>query len=506
MKPSPSQRLAVSLVALKALQEAGCVAIRSQDLSRVNRERLLRHGFLREVMKGWYVPTRPDEPPGESTAWVAAFWPYCASYLASRFEDAWCVSPEQSLRIHTGDWTVPRQLLVRSPLAGNKPTALLHDTSIFDLRLALPEASALTVIDGIRVYRLPAALVACSAAHYTAQPTDMRVALSMIGDASELLRLLLDRGHTVIAGRLAGALRNIGRGHLADQILGAMRAAGHTVVETDPFEAASPVALHTLAVSPHVNRLHMTWERMRATVLQCFPAPSAPALSTFEYLRQMDANYVSDAYHSLSIEGYQVTTALIERVRSGRWNPDADADDRQHRDALAARGYWQAFQAVRESIEQVLAGQNAGAIADRDHPTWYRELFGPSVTAGILRPADLAGYRSAPVHIRRSMHTPPRADAVRDVMPALFERLQQETAAPVRVVLGHFFFVAIHPYLDGNGRMGRFLMNVMLASGGYPWMTVPLERRSDYIDALERASVHGDIEPFATFLASLLRT
>jgi hypothetical protein len=38
--------------------------------------------------------------------------------------------------------------------------------------------------------------------------------------------------------------------------------------------------------------------------------------------------------------------------------------------------------------------------------------------------------------------------------------------AGVRVVLGHFIFVYIHPYMDGNGRMGRFLMNVMLAGGG----------------------------------------
>jgi len=37
------------------------------------------------------------------------------------------------------------------------------------------------------------------------------------------------------------------------------------------------------------------------------------------------------------------------------------------------------------------------------------------------------------------------------------------------MVLGHFVFVYIHPYLDGNGRIGRFLMNLMLAAGGYPW-------------------------------------
>lgn len=81
-------------------------------------------------------------------------------------------------------------------------------------------------------------------------------------------------------------------------------------------------------------------------------------------------------------------------MRSGNWNPENDKDDQDERNALAARGYWQAFQRVRTSIERVLRGENAGAVADNDHAAWYRELFGPGVTAGILKAADLAGYRN----------------------------------------------------------------------------------------------------------------
>ena len=54
---------------------------------------------------------------------------------------------------------------------------------------------------------------------------------------------------------------------------------------------------------------------------------------------------------------------------------------------MAARGYWQAFQAVQKSLGKILKGGNPGEVADEDHGTWYRELFAPSVTVGLLKPA-----------------------------------------------------------------------------------------------------------------------
>ena len=58
--------------------------------------------------------------------------------------------------------------------------------------------------------------------------------------------------------------------------------------------------------------------------------------------------------------------------------------------------------------------------------------------------------------------------------------------------------------MDGNGRMGRFLMNVMLAWGGYQWTIIPLERRNEYMAALEAASVGQDIRSFAQFVGDLV--
>ena len=102
------------------------------------------------------------------------------------------------------------------------------------------------------------------------------------------------------------------------------------------------------------------------------------------------------------------------------------------------------------------------------------------------------------------MHVPPSPPAVRDAMPAFFDLLRDEPEPSARVVLGHFLFVYVHPYPDGNGRIGRFLMNVMLAAAGWPWTVIPVERRDEYMAALEAASVSQEIGPFAGFLGGLV--
>jgi fido (protein-threonine AMPylation protein) len=249
----------------------------------------------------------------------------------------------------------------------------------------------------------------------------------------------------------------------------------------------------------------MMWQAARDTVIKNFPkAPGLPK-DKDAYLRNVDEIYKSDAYHSLSIEGYSVTPELIERVRQGGWNPDRDETDRSSSDALAARGYWQAFQAVKESVGRVLAGENPGALARAAHKEWYGELFQPSVAAGLLRAGDLARYRNNALYLRTSRYAPPRWEAVRDAMPAFFDLLEKESEPSVRAVLGHWLFGYIHPYPDGNGRMARYLMNVMLASGGYPWTVIRVRDRKVYLAALDRANIDGDVGPFTALIAQRVR-
>jgi len=498
---TPAEKLAESLVELEKLQnERGIAIIKADDLSRTHKERLIKNGFIREVIKGWYISCPSDEKQGETTSWYLSFWLFIAYYIDTRFAKEWCLSPEQSLLLHSGNFLVPIQLLIRSPKASNNRVNLIHGSSVFDSKVDIPNQEERKLIEGVQVYSLEAGLVAVGADFYKRHPTDARTCLAMVKDSSDVLSKLLDEGKSVIAGRLSGAFRNIGNDKIANDILATMKSAGYDVRETDPFKEKIELELSPREVSPYINRIKIMWKHMRDVVIRAFPDAPKEVLSVNDYLKQVQESYSSDAYHSLSIEGYRVSPELIEEVVGGDWDPNQSIEDKQQKDAMAARGYYQAFQFVQDSIKSILEGENPGEVVDKDHGSWYRELFAPSVAAGLVKASDLAGYRNGPVYIKGAMHKPPGPEAVRDTMPVFFDLLKKEQETSVRVVLGHFIFVYIHPYSDGNGRMARFLMNAMLAAGNYPWTVIKLDKREQYMSALEKANVGNDITDFARFI------
>jgi len=502
---TPKEKFAEALFTLKELQDKGSAGFYTDEIpNRSQREILLKNGFIKEVSKGWYVSADPSEAPGDTTSWYSCYWEFCAKFIRHKYGENWCLSADQSVMIHAGNWTVPTQLQLRSPSGNNSSITLPHNTSLFNYRAELPADEIVTNINGLRLYSLQGALIYSSEGTYRAKPLDCRVGLASISDASELLPILLDNSHSTISGRLAGAFRNIGRDRIADQIIDTMKQAGYDVREEDPFQKKLQVVISPRERSPFVNRIRMMWQQMTEVILKDFP--KAPGISADQetYIKTVEEVYLTDAYHSLSIERYRVTPELIAKVSSGEWDKDSYQEDRKQKDAMAARGYFQAFQEVKKSLEKILKGENAGLQADKDHQKWYRELFDPSVQAGILKASDLAGYRSHQVYISSSKHVPLSVEAMRDAMPELFDLLQKEQHPAVRAVLGHYIFVFIHPYMDGNGRIGRFLMNTMLASGGYPWTVIPVEKRDEYMKSLETASVTGDIGPFSKFIAYLV--
>ena len=97
-----------------------------------------------------------------------------------------------------------------------------------------------------------------------------------------------------------------------------------------------------------------------------------------------------------------------------------------------------------------------------------------------------------------------RAESVDDAMAAMFASMRAERRSGVQAVLGHWLLGYIHPFPDGNGRTARFMMNALLAAGGYPWTVVRFEERERYLAALDVASLSGDVTEFSHHLGERL--
>lgn len=351
---------------------------------------------------------------------------------------------------------------------------------------------------------MPLALALHRISHkfFQQRANDAEIALKYV-DPIELGRELLSGTNIASANRIIGAYYFLGEQQRAKTLQDALLAAGYQIDPTNPFIIKEPaLSSYPRIRSPYAARITVLWQNMREIVLSVFPSEPGQARISKKFFSQLEKIFVYDAYNSLSIEGYEVSEDLIRQIANGKWSPDYSLNDRNQINAMAAKGYRLSFNTVKTSIERIFHSENSGKVLKEDLHSWYSALFSPSVKAGIFKAEQLAGFRNQQVYIRGSMHTPLPKDALMDAMEAYFACLINEPKAAVRAVLGHFIFVYIHPYMDGNGRIGRFIMNSLFASGGFPWTIISVTRRDEYMKTLEKASVEQDIKPFAKFILS----
>lgn len=125
--------------------------------------------------------------------------------------------------------------------------------------------------------------------------------------------------------------------------------------------------------------------------------------------------------------------------------------------------------------------------------SWHKQIFGET------KPEVSGRVRDFEVRISGSRHVPPSALEVRPSLVELLRWFQRHGATlnPVeRAGSFHFQFENIHPFGDGNGRIGRLAMNVLLFRAKYPMINVRYSRRGGYYRALERSSVASSPRPF----------
>lgn len=208
-----------------------------------------------------------------------------------------------------------------------------------------------------------------------------------------------------------------------------------------------------------------------------------------------------DIYHSTTIEGYIITPAEVEEAILGT-GPKGKESLEKLRNKMAIVGHSQAFEYVVAKIREDFG---RAELSEDLISEIYFQLFKPSVDVKIIDRFDLLGYRKIKVYIRGSRYVPPSFEKVPDLMQSFVPLINEIENNIIKAILAHYFFVTIHPYPDGNGRCGRLLMNYLLAASGYHWVTVTLDKRDIYFQALQKGQLDGDVLPFAKFILSFLK-
>lgn len=115
-------------------------------------------------------------------------------------------------------------------------------------------------------------------------------------------------------------------------------------------------------------------------------------------------------------------------------------------------------------------------------------------------------YRNQEVRISGAGHTPPAGNEMYNQIKNFYADLgwKKEVLNPIEYAAWtHAEFVRIHPFIDGNGRTSRLIMNYQLMEAGYLPVSIAKENRLDYYNALEEYAVNKNLNPFAELIADL---
>ena len=112
-------------------------------------------------------------------------------------------------------------------------------------------------------------------------------------------------------------------------------------------------------------------------------------------------------------------------------------------------------------------------------------------------------YRNVDISIKGSNHTPPSFIKVYDRMKKYFDTINSESFdVYYKIAFSHLQLMKVHPFLDGNGRLARIVLNCMLLHYGLKPVVIRYEDKERYFEMLEDFKVNKNIDPFIDFIKS----
>jgi Fic family protein len=194
---------------------------------------------------------------------------------------------------------------------------------------------------------------------------------------------------------------------------------------------------------------------------------------------------VEFTYNSNAIEGNTLTLKETAIVLEG-----VTIDKKPLKDHLEAVGHRDAFLYVMELISEKIP------VSERIIKEIHALLL-------MNRPEDKGIYRHIPVKIMGALHEPPLPHFVPEQIEQLIHDLAHDKRHVLeKAALFHLRFEGIHPFVDGNGRTGRLLLNLMLMQAGYPPINVKFADRKRYYDCFDSFYRENDASPMVEMISA----
>ncbi len=205
-------------------------------------------------------------------------------------------------------------------------------------------------------------------------------------------------------------------------------------------------------------------------------------------IKRLNEEFVVEfTYNSNAIEGNTLTLRETDMVLRG-----LTIDKKPLKDHLEVVGHKEAFDFICDLVKE---------------NTEIGESIIKQIHALVLsdQPQDKGVYRRVPVRIMGSKHTPVQPYAIEPKMNELICNYNTSNEDIVtKLARFHIEFEAIHPFIDGNGRTGRLLLNLELMKQGFPPIDIKYSDRRAYYDAFDAFHLKHNLEPMKKLISKYL--
>jgi len=469
------------------------------------RDYLRKRRLIFKVSRGCWILKRPEDEIDD--VFPLLYWQAIEQILSNH---KWSLRGESALSAYIGDQAAQKHLIVKTQDKTNRTISLplsfeieLRHDPHFDERLIKKQDVA-----GRQVPIAIPELVLVDVNKFPLKEVRSFIA-GTVFDKRMLGAIYATSPKPVIFRRLIGLAKDAKRPDLAAVLKKIIEEHTHYQVVKKKKEKIEPSSEKPAVLSPPwvIRQEQQTKEfedtlnkHLRSKIARIKKQPLA------QLLKQAREHKKYDTYHSTSLEGYRITPEDVDMWLSGRAPKEEKGEGADYLEKLKNR---MAIVGYSEAFDFILAG--AKKDFGKPHITedfikdTYSNLFKPSTDAGIVDYYSLTTYRNMPVYIRGTRYTPPSHEKLPELMASYAKLVGGIKNPVVRAILAHYFFVTIHPYLDGNGRTGRLLMNYLLLSAGFSWVTIKTDQRGEYFEALAKAQLDEGILPFGEFILSILK-